>query len=175
MNESEVEEPSNDVCDGALNDTSNNKFYEEWIFGQLRFAKLCSRIMFTSTSSGTHSTGERLENAAKLQLKSLEQWRLSLPDKYRDIHSAGAHIRDSDSKKLWLFCQYHTAVFASHGIRGTRPESILRALKPRKLVDNCVTTTSEDPHEGYDPCLFSAQVILTSAALLSRGTVLSNR
>lgn len=74
----------------------------KWMASQVEFSRLRSSI--TGLTLDTDDTGH-----AQNLLAELESWRERLPSRYSDINQSEPRNLASDSRKLWLFCEYHEA------------------------------------------------------------------
>ena len=101
----------------------------KWMASRVEFGILRSRI----TGLTLDKDEIRQPNAQNL-LAELELWRERLPSRYSDISQSEPRNLASDSRKLWLFCEYHEAslrakIIANGGSTCFDREPVLAATK----------------------------------------------
>lgn len=120
-------------------------FRTVWMASQLDFSSLFSwltRVHQTETDT------QRLK-------KELQSWREKLPAKYHDIDQSYPQDLASDSRKLWLFCQYHEA------------NLYIDARHQNDAATHIVTDHNHTSH--------SAKIVLEAASVLPPDVVNSHR
>lgn len=127
----------------------SNDFRIKWMASQVEYANFCSKMSEKQgKENDSHAVAQELE--ADLRL-----WKSSLPVPYHDIDKPYPCNIASDSRKLWLFCQYHEASLQIHMSHRERPDTGLSG--------------------DFDRGLQSARNILEVTSLLTPSIIASNR
>lgn len=120
-----------------------------WMASQVEYGKINSRFARPDAkrSDGQDYT-EMLEG-------NLRIWKPSLPEQYQDIDQPYPRNFASDSRKLWIFCQYHEAILY--------------------LYDGQENNEFGVMDENMAPTFRSARIVLEATSILPPSVVLSNR
>lgn len=144
----------NDVIDNfpdGLRDP-NADFRSKWMAGQVKYLRILSDI--AKSEKELINDQDSTENLAS----NLGAWKAGLLGEYHDIDQPYPRNLICDTRKLWLFCQFHDAQ--------------LQLLRSQKGGDSGGFDGTATP---FAPRIHSARVLLEAASLLPPPVALSNR
>ncbi|KAL1882877.1 hypothetical protein Daus18300_000515 [Diaporthe australafricana] len=130
----------------------NADFRTKWMGSQVKYLRLLSDIAKSDKEiSNEQDPTETLAN-------NLGVWKAGLLGEYHDIDQPYPRNLISDTRKLWLFCQFYDAQ--------------LQLLRPQRNGDSGGFDGTATP---LTPRVHSAGVLLEAASLLPPPVALSNR
>lgn len=121
----------------------------KWMASQVEYGKICLRIV------KPHDRNRDGQHSVQVLEDDLRIWKASLLGQYHDIDQPYPRNFAFDSRKLWVFCQFHEAIL--------------------HLYDGLGDNDFDGMDGSLVPGFRSARTVLEATSLLTPSMVLSNR